>query len=370
MEATIGGTRRHIVDVARGQLALGLQVHLAVSAERQPNFRADLARLAAEGVLVEQVPMVREIAPRRDLAHLRALEKLLRARTPDVVHTHSSKAGALGRRASLATGIGARVHTPHTFAFLFEALFSPAKRRLYRAVEGYLGRRTDRMIAVSAEEGETIRASGVCDPQRVRVVPNGIDPARALAAPLARSSLGIPAHAPLAAVVGLLYEAKGQDLALEALARPECAGLYLAFAGEGQRRTEYEALAQSLGVAERARFLGWRDDVPALLAASDFLCLPSRWEGLPYIVLEAFAAGKPVVAARVDGTRALVLDGETGYGAAVANVADLARALAQMLAEPPERRARMGARGRELVLSSYTVESMVRGLAAVYGELG
>jgi glycosyltransferase involved in cell wall biosynthesis len=319
---------------------------------------------------VRELPMVRAVAPRADLRHERALERILRELRPDVVHTHSSKAGVLGRAASLRTGVGRRVHTPHTYAFLFGALFSPPKRRFYRAVEGFLGRRTERVIAVSEEEGETIRAAGVCAPERVRVVPNGIDPAPyAAAAPAARAALGVPADAPLAALVGLIYEAKGQDLALRALARPGCEGLHLALAGDGERRADCEALARELGVAARAHFLGWRDDVPALLAASDFLMLPSRWEGMPYILLEAFAAGLPAVAARVDGTRALVREGETGFGAPIGDAEALGEAAARMVALGPDARARMGARGRELVLAHHTLESMVGGLCAVYEEV-
>src|SRR5262245_39279262 len=370
MESTIGGTRRHLVDAARGLHALGLDVHVVASAVRQPSMREDLAQLAALGVGVRELPMGRAISPRADLRHERALERILLELAPDVVHTHSSKAGALGRAASLRTGVGRRVHTPHTFAFLFGALFPPGKRRFYRAVEGFLGRRTERLIAVSEEEGDTIRAAGVCDPARVRVVPNGLDPAPfAAAAPASRAALGVPAGAPLAAVVGLVYEAKGQDLALQALAQKGCETLHLAIAGDGDRRAAWARIARELGVAERAHFLGWRDDVPALLAASDFLILPSRWEGMPYIVLEAFAAGRPVVAARVDGTRTLVLEGETGFGAAVGDAGDLAAAAARMLAAGPDARARMGARGRELVLARHTVEAMVRGLRAVYEEL-
>ena len=218
MECTIGGTRRHITEVARGQNALGLDVHLAVAAERQPDFREDLARLVDEGVRVLELPMVRAVNPRLDLAHARALTRHVREVRPDVVHAHSSKGGVLGRWAALSAGVGRRVYSPHTFAFLHAASFGPAKRRLYRAIEAWFGRRTDRMIAVSDSEAETMRAAGVIDPERVRVVPNGIDPQPYSAAlPADRAELNTPASAPVASLVGLVYEAKGQDLALEAL---------------------------------------------------------------------------------------------------------------------------------------------------------
>lgn len=370
MEAAIGGTRRHLVDVALGQRAAGLDVHVCASALRAPAFRADLARLAERGVGVHELAMVREIRPARDLAHARALVRLLERVRPAIVHTHSSKAGALGRSASAWTGIGRRVHTPHTFAFLFGAMFSRRKRALFRAVERRLGARTERMVAVSRGEAETIAASGVIPAERVRVVRNGIDPAPfAAARPVPRASLGVPEGAPLAAVVGLLNSAKGQDLALEALARPACARLHVLLAGEGEDEPALRARAKQLGVEERAHFLGWRDDVPGLLASCDFLILPSRWEGMPYIVLEAFASARPVVATRVDGARELVEEGRTGTLAEVGDARSLGEALERMLLQDSAQRARMGERGRALVQTELSAESMVRGLIAVYSEL-
>ena len=164
MEATIGGTRRHLVDVARGQHQAGLEVHLAVATTRDPDFPADLQALEAQGVRVTRLPMVRPVRPWRDWRDYRSLVRLLREWQPDIVHTHSSKAGVLGRRASLVAGVGARVHTPHTFAFLFEELFGALTRRLYRSVESHLARRTDRIIAVS--ESEKLRASCLLEHDR------------------------------------------------------------------------------------------------------------------------------------------------------------------------------------------------------------
>jgi glycosyltransferase involved in cell wall biosynthesis len=367
MEATIGGTRRHLVDVASGQRARGLDVHLAVSAEREPRFLADLDRLAAQGCRIERVPMVRAVRPATDLAHGRRLAAILRRVRPDVVHTHSSKAGVLGRCASIATGIGARVHTPHTFAFLFEAMFGPLRRRLFREIEAGLAQHTHAIVAVSPSEARTFVASGVVSAERVRVVANGIDPAPwAAARPLDRAAIGAPAEAPLAAVVGLLNDAKGQDLAIDALAEPGLEELRLAIVGAGEARTALERRAEARGVLARVRFLGWRDDVPELLAASDFVLLPSRWEGMPYVVLEAMAAARPVVATPVDGAVDL-LDGRgTGLVADAIGAAALARRVRELCALPAAERRAMGERGRELVRGTYTLERMVAGLVAVY----
>jgi len=370
MECTIGGARRHLVDCARSLKAAGVEVTVVAAAERQSDFRGDLEALAREGVAVHELAMVRQVSPRRDRAQLRELERLLERLRPDIVHTHSSKAGVLGRLASLSSGIGVRVHTPHTFAFLFRSMFSPLARGLYREVERGLAGSTERFVAVSAGEAATMRASGIVDPARIRVVANGIDPAPWVAArPIARSELGVEPGAPLCAVVGLLNAAKGQDLALRALARPGNGELQLLLVGHGEEREALEALARRLGIERRVRFLGWRTDVPAIVAACDFLVLPSRWEGMPYAVLEGLAAGRPVVATAVDGAREVV--GESGCGWLVAqdSVEELAAAMAEMAALSREARDALGAEGRRRVLAGYTLERMREGLLRLYAEV-
>jgi glycosyltransferase involved in cell wall biosynthesis len=370
MESTIGGTRRHLVDLASGQKARGLDVHLAVSDLRQASFAKDLERLEAEGCGVARIRMVREISPGHDAVHWAAIARHLERLRPEIVHTHSSKGGALGRLASVATGIGARVHTPHTFAFLFDAMFPAWKRELFRDVETALAGTTLRTIAVSESEAATIGRSGVVDPARIRVVPNGPDPAPWTAArALPRSELDLPAEVPVAAVLGLLNVAKGQDLALELLAQPGLERLHLVLAGEGEMRDELVSRAEELGVAGRVRFLGFRDDAPAIVAMADFTLLPSRWEGMPYIALESMAAARPVVATPVDGARDIVEHGRTGFLADEVSAEALARAVRSLLALSPEERRAMGSRGRERMLARWTADRMVAGVVAVYEEI-
>lgn len=370
IEATIGGTRRHVVDVVRAQVARGLEVGLVSAALREPAFERDREELRRAGARCFDLPMERSIRPGRDLAHLLALERLLLRERPDVVHTHSSKAGVLGRLASMQADVGARVHTPHTFAFLFRSMFGPAKRGLFRSIETYLSAASAAVIAVSAGEAETMAGSGVVPSARVRTVPNGIDPRPFEAAvPLDLEALGVPRSAPSACVVGLLNVAKGQDLALAALARPGLEALHLVLAGHGEELAALRALAVQLGVADRAHFLGWRDDAPRLIAACDLVLLPSRWEGMPYIVLEAMAAAKPVVATRVDGARELVVPGVTGELADVEDTTDLARAVAAVLRRTPAERAALGLAARARVNAGFTLDTLADGLLAVYDEV-
>lgn len=369
MESTIGGTRRHLRDVAAVQARAGHQVHVVAAALRMPEVRGDFEQLRELGIDVRELPMVRSIQPAVDARHLGQLRRILREVRPDVVHTHSSKAGVLGRMASRSTGIGVRIHTPHTFAFLFDAMFSNAKRRLFRSIEGFLGKQTHRLIAVSQSEAETIGKSGVVHPDCVRVVPNGVDPTGFTGRdPVSRTSLGVPEGAPLLAVIGLLNVAKGQDVALHALSKNPARDTHLLIVGHGEERETLESLCAELGLTGRVHFLGWRDDVPEILASCDALLLPSRWEGMPYIVLEAMAASLPVIATRVDGAVELVVEGETGFLAGVGEPEELAGAIGRFLACSVEDRKALGRAGRERLAQHYTLERMRERLDAVYRE--
>jgi glycosyltransferase involved in cell wall biosynthesis len=370
MECTIGGTRRHIVDVSQGLVRAGLDVHIVVACERAPDFAVDLERLAAHGVRVTRLPMVRAIRPALDARHGLFLARLLERERPDVVHTHSSKAGVLGRLASLAAGVGARVHTPHTFSFLFDSMFSASKRRMFFEIERALAGHTQRLIAVSVSEARTIGRSGVAPAQRVRVVHNGIDPAPYLDARAAsRDDLRLLDTRPLAVVVGLLNVAKGQDMALETLAQPGLQELQLLFVGDGELRTSLERRSAALGLTERVRFLGFRSDVPALLACADLVLMPSRWEGMPYIALEAMASARTLVATPVDGAIDLIEHGKNGLLARAIDARAIGDALRTALALSSAERAELGRVARERLLAGFSSERMVQGLLDVYREV-
>jgi len=368
MECTIGGTRRHLGDITRGLLERGWDVHLAVSAERTAGFRQDMSELAALGAEIHEVPMVREVSLFKDRAHARVLASLIRDVSPDLVHTHSSKAGALGRRAAREAGCTAVVHTPHTYSFLFGDMFGPLKRWLFRAIEVRLSRLAHLVVAVSEGEAETMRSSGVVSPEKIRVVQNGIDPE-----PYEVVAPSLPAGSKEGVfrvlVCGLLNVAKGQDLAISALNHPGCEDVELWIAGDGEERSALEHLAASVGVAERVKFLGHREDVPGLMKAADLLLLPSRWEGMPYVVLEAASAGLPVVGTPVDGARKFLGDGERGWIAVSAQAAAIGAALKDAIQAGAEERGQRATRARAWVLERHAVDRMMDDLESVYGEL-
>lgn len=367
MECTIGGTRRHLVDLALGLADRGHEVTVAAAAERAPDFREDLALMMRRGIRSVEVGMVRSVSPLADRRAGRILRTLVKETDPDLVHTHSSKAGVLGRRAA---GRTPKVHTPHTFSFLFEGEFSLMRRLAFRTLEVRLARRTDRTICVSPSEAAEAIARGVLDPARTRVVPNGVDPgAYGSIEPLERSTLGVPEEAFLVGVLGLLSEAKGHEDLFEALAarRSDLPSVHLAIAGAGDLEHRLKERVRSLGLDDSVHFLGWRDDVPRLLATLDLLAMPSHWEGMPYVLLEAMASGLPVLATDVHGCRDVVQEGVTGRLVPARDPGALGDALVG-LAGDLAAADRMGQRGRAEITGTYTLDAMVDATVEVYGE--
>lgn len=369
MEATVGGTRRHLRDLCSAQLSMGDDVCIVASAERDHRVRADFDQLRAHGAEVIELPMVRSIQPRLDLRHVRMLSAALRRLRPDIVHSHSSKAGGLARASSLASRVGIRVHTPHAFAFLFGGMFSRHARGAFWTIERALAWSTSAFIAVSRGEADSILRARVAGRTQVHVVPNGIDPQPIRNAnPLTRAELGVPPGVPTAAIIGLLNEAKGQDVAIRALGTPGCENVHLLIVGEGETEDMLRTEAHRCGVASRVRFLGWRDDVPRILAAVDFLCLPSRWEAMPYVALEAMAACLPIIATRVNGVVEVVEDGVSGFSCDVDSPTSLGNALRRAVQMSQNETARMRREASNRLDASFTIESMARRTRQVYLE--
>lgn len=376
MECTIGGTRRHLGDLVAGLLARGVEVEVACAARRDPAMRGDMAIMSAAGAVVHEIPMVRRIHPVRDAWHALRLSSLICDRGFDVVHTHSSKAGALGRLAGALLSSAARVHTPHTYAFSFEGGTGQGGETagpvgLLMKIEKVMGRLSSAVIHVSESERKDGAALGVVPPDKARVIPNGIQPA-AYASPSGgaawREELGIPEHARVVGSVGLLNDAKGYDLLVAALAQlPE--DVHLLIVGHGEREAALRRQGQELGLGERLHLAGWRDDLGAAHDAMDVFALPSRWEGLPYALIEAMAAGLPCLSADVNGSRdVFATDPSCGVLVPREDPAALADGLSRLLGDEPLR-ARLAKDGPARVAAAFTVDGMVDSTLALYREL-
>jgi glycosyltransferase involved in cell wall biosynthesis len=329
-----------------------------------------LRNLALER-LVRVPTLGRELNVRRDVRALADLVRLLRAVRPHVVHTHTAKAGMLGRLAAILTGVPIRVHTFH--GHVFDGYFSPAKTRAFLALERALARRTHRILTVSDSVGAELLALGIGRPDQVTVVPLGLD-----LEPFAhaeqhrgglRRELRLAADAPLVGIVARLVPIKAHEVFLAAAARiaehvPACRFVVV---GDGERRAELAALAARAGIADRCVFLGWRADLAHIHADLDVAVLTSRNEGSPVALIEAMAAGLPVVATAVGGVPDLVTEGVHGHLVPTDDAPGIAAATIALLRDPARRRS-FGAAGRERALARHGAARLLADVDQVYGE--
>ncbi|MFH2002782.1 MAG: glycosyltransferase family 4 protein [Planctomycetota bacterium] len=374
MECTIGGTRRHIRELSSGLSMRGHSVTAVCSSVRDPTFMNDMEQMRQAGVKVVELPMLRAISPVTDTRHLLFLRRLLKQKPAfDLVHTHSSKAGVLGRVAGLWAGELPLVHTPHTFAFAFKGHFHPLKRALFMFIERFLGKRTSRMINVSGSEREEALGYGIITPDRISVVENGIIQETFEQAALPEENARVfqdRTLSPRLGTVGLLNAAKGHDILIQAFAsllkRFPHAGL--AVVGEGALRPSLERLIHGLGLQGRVILAGYRTDIPSVLKELDLFVFPSLWEGMPYVVLEAMASGLPVVATDVNGSRDLVLPGQTGLIVPPSDSDALADACAEILDDEGKAQS-MSRQAIQRVREHYTLEMMLEKTEAVYYKI-
>jgi len=371
LEATVGGTRRHLLDLCLNLPREQFQQHVVCSTLREERFLEDVEVLREAGLEVTILPMHREISPSSDWQCLRQLRGLMARWQPQIVHGHSSKGGFLARLA--ARGLRPRpgvVFNPHGFAFQMQT--SALKHRLYVALERYAARWTDALVAGGPGQQRLALEHRLLPPERIFVIPNGVRaddfrwPGTKAAA---QAALGLPTEGTLLGTVAALTPQKGVEHLIRAAAavhreRPE---VRLAIAGDGPLWPQLRRLADSLGAREAVHFLGRRDDVPQFLAALDLFVLPSLWEGLPYALLEAGAAGRPVIASAIPGIEDVIEHGRTGLLVPPADHLELTLALFRALDDPglPA----LAQALRELVTREYSLERMVAGHVRVYEGL-
>jgi glycosyltransferase involved in cell wall biosynthesis len=276
----------------------------------------------------------RPLHPVRDLLGLFELVALIRRERPDLVHANSSKAGVLGRLAAWVARVPVRVFTVHGWAF---KAHKGLAARLYRWADRAMVPLTSATICVSETERRAGLAAGTCHAERTVVIPNAVNVDAAPHAP----HVGDP---PVIVTVGRLAPPKDALTLLRALAAVAPTPFTALLVGDGPDRPEVEAELRALGLQDTVELAGERRDVPLLLASADMFVLSSRSEGAPISILEAMAAGLPVVASAVGGVAELVVDGETGLLVPPANPGRLAEALQRLLRDPALRR-RLGAAG-------------------------
>jgi glycosyltransferase involved in cell wall biosynthesis len=363
----VGGAALSVLELAAAQQRLGHEV--LIVAGQIPPGEASMEHVAQElGVDYVHLPSLqREVSPVADLAATRALRALIRRRRPDVVHTHTAKAGTTGRVAARFAGDAqpsAIVHTYH--GHVLTGYFSKRRERAYRTVERVLATITDRLIAVSDEVRDDLVALGIAPASKFAVVPYGFDLDRRLNGDGSKRAALDAGDAFVIGWAGRFTEIKRPLDLVRTAAKVE--GAVLVLAGDGELRDEVAELARTLGIEDRVRFLGYVDDIGEWYAAFDAFLLTSLNEGTPVVAIEAMASGVPVVATDAGGTRTVVDDGETGFLVPIGDVDALAERL-QRLRDDPELRTRFAETGRTRTRERFSTQRMLDDVERLYEEV-
>lgn len=333
-----------------------------------------MGRAEAGGFPLIVVPdLVRAIAPVKDYRCYRKLCRLLRDINPDIVHTHSSKAGILGRAAAAKVGIPC-VHTVHGASFHFGQ--HPLAYRAYVAAERWAARRTAHFITVADAMADAYVGAGIARRDQFTTIFSGFDVEPFLSPPRSREAvrakLGFGPSDVVVGKIARLFPLKGHEFLLRAaqLVAARRPAVRFLLVGDGILREQIEQTLETLGVADRFTFTGLvpPDRIPELTHAMDVVVHTSQWEGLARVLPQGLISGKPVVTYDVGGAREVVIPGETGYLLPLDAVDELADALCELAADA-ELRERLGAAGREHCRDRFRHETMTAAVRDVYARV-
>jgi len=372
----VGGPALHVAYLTAGLADHGYDTTLVAGTvgrgEESMAFIAD-----AKGVRIEVIDeLARSISPLRDARAVWKLAQLIRRERPTILHTHTAKAGAVGRVAALLAGRARPPIVVHTFhGHVLRGYFNRVATFGFRTLERLLAYATTRLIAVSPEVRDDLVRLHVAPASKFAVIRLGIELDQRVGGDAAgrtetRRVLGLAGDPFVVGWVGRMTAVKRTDLVVEVLRELVGRGVdaRLLLVGDGPDRDHLERYAHELGVIKRCLFLGYQEEVGRFYDAIDALLLPSVNEGTPVSVIEALAAERPAVATRVGGTPDVIRDGVDGFLVDSADPGELAERLAE-LARDPGRRAEMGAAGRSRVLERYAVDRLVDDVDALYREL-
>ena len=338
------------------------------------------AQTGAEGSLIEEArqqgiqliilpELVRQISPVHDLLALLKLIRTLRKSRCKVLHTHSSKAGILGRLAGRIAGTPVIIHSVHGWSF--HEYMSPWLRKTYIFLERWMANSCQALIAVSQKDIEKGLQAGIGRPQQYHLIrsaipmeqfdPDGYD------RHMIRQSLGIPEDAVVVGNIGRFSPQKNPHdwVRVASLIASREENAFFLLVGDGPMRAEVEDHINQAGIRKRTILTGLRRDVPQLLAAMDIFLLTSLWEGLPRVIPQAMAMGLPVLANSADGVQEIIQNGENGYLFQAGEIEQMAEVCVQLMHDPDQRRI-LGLRGRESVLQAFDLQIMVEQIAALY----
>jgi len=353
-------------------LVHGLSLESQMTERERRSIDSAIKEAEKKGVKPIPIPsLVRRIDPARDLSTFFSLRRLVIREKPAIVHTHTSKAGILGRCAAKLAGVPTIVHTPH--GHVFYGHFGPLASRSFLLVEKLLAFITDRMIALTESEREDYITFAVSNPNKIITIHSGVEVDHYMNVEVnveeKKKTLGLDPKVLVVGTVGWLLPIKGPMYLLRAMERvwlshPE---IQLVFVGKGDLENELRKKASQIGVNKRVKFLGWRDDIPEIMHILDVFVLPSLNEGMGRVLIEAMAAGRPIIASNVGGIPDLVIQGENGLLVPAKDIKALAEGIEYLLENQSER-IEMGEKGRKMA-TNYGVNSMVEKIDRLYLEL-
>jgi glycosyltransferase involved in cell wall biosynthesis len=371
----VGGAQENTLLSCRGQHRLGHSVTLLTGGETGPEGSL-LSRALSEGYDVRIVPSLRRnIHPRLDARVVDELAGVFRRLQPDVVHTHSSKAGIVGRWAAHRARVPRIVHTIHGLAFT--ASGSRTVNKVYEFLERRTAPITDRIVCVAKAMRDQSLAARIGSPAQYAIVYSGMETEAFLHPPVSRDEvrarLGIHPDDVVVGTIARLFYMKGHDDLLES-ARWLCAThpkIKFLWVGDGILRERFERRIGELGLKDHFVLTGLVAPVqiPELVNAMDILVHPSRREGLARALPQGSLAGVPVVTYDVDGNREALVEGVSGYAVPAFDVRQLVQRVAELAGEP-QRRREMGQAGRAFALKRFGVDTMVESLEQVYASIG
>jgi glycosyltransferase involved in cell wall biosynthesis len=355
------------------QLVIGPSYESRMSREERASIMAGQKKAEEDGVKIVTVPyLIRRINLILDLLAFISLFVLFVKEKPTIVHTHTSKAGLLGRWAAKLARVPIIVHTPHGHVFF--GYFGPLKTEMFIFLERLSTRLTDRIVALTSREKAEYESFKIAGEEKLTVINSGVDLdiIRELPFPerqQLKREMGIPEQDMVVGTAGRLEPVKGPEHLIEAArfvlsVRPD---VCFVFAGDGTLKPDLKQKACDLGIQDKILFLGWRKDVTKVISIYDIFVFPSLNEGMGRVLVEAMTLGKPIVASNVGGIPDVVMHGKNGFLVPPKDPGRLAECI-QLLLNDQERREKMGAEGKAMALK-FSKDIMVERLAKLYEEL-
>lgn len=350
-------------------LAFGLSRESRMT-EAEENTVAEGLNMAAErGVRIVRISaLVRKIDPIRDIRALYSLWQMIRKERPDIVHTHSSKAGILGRLAARLAGVPRVIHTPH--GHVFHGHFGPAASRLFFRLEKAFAGFTDIMVALTEGERTDYILRSLCEPEKLVTIHSGVDIDKYLSARVdvnrKKKRLGIKTGGWIVGTVGWLLPIKGPVHLLNAMKHvwEEYPDTVLVYVGKGDLEDQLREMTVSMNADDKTVFTGWRNDVHEIMRVLDIFVLPSLNEGMGRVLVEAMSAGCAIVASRIGGIPDLVFHEENGLLVSPGDEEGIARAIIRLIKNPDESDA-FRQKGKKMC-HQFSVQAMTQKIEALY----